>query len=68
MAFLTLLFGYNLFVMMGIVPHVAQDAGITIVDIYKSVIPFVGIQAFCLVLIMLFPQIAPWLPSIVFGG
>lgn len=65
MAYITPPFGYNLFVMKGIVP---KDSGITMLDIYRSVIPFVGIQVACLGLIMAFPQIALWLPSVVFGG
>ena len=36
------------------------------VDIYKSVAPFVGVQAACLGIVMAFPQIALWLPSLVF--
>lgn len=62
MAYLTPPFGYNLFVMRGIAPP-----EITMGDIYKSVIPFVGVQFLCLVLIMIFPQIALWLPGVVFG-
>ncbi len=59
MAFLTPPFGWNLFYMKGIVPK-----GITMVDIYRSVIPFVLLQGFGLILIMVFPQIAIWLPNL----
>jgi TRAP-type mannitol/chloroaromatic compound transport system permease large subunit len=38
------------------------------VDIYRSVIPFVGIQAICLALLMFFPEISLWLPNLAFGG
>jgi tripartite ATP-independent transporter DctM subunit len=77
MAFLTPPFGYNLFLVKGLVPIVEKqltDEGveikspITMLDIYKSVVPFVGIQALCLIIIMIFPQIALWLPSIFFKG
>lgn len=68
MAFVTPPFGYNLFVMKGLIPTVAPDSGITIADMYKSIIPFVCIQAACLGLIIVFPQIALWLPNLVFGG
>jgi len=64
MAYITPPFGYNLFVMKGIVP---KDSGITMIDIYRSVLPFVGIQAICLGLLMAFPQISLWLPNLVFG-
>ena len=59
MAYLTPPFGYNLFIMKGIVPK-----GITMGDIYRSIIPFVMIQGTGLVLAMIFPQIILWLPSL----
>ena len=68
MAFLTPPFGYNLFIMKGIIPKVAPDSGITMADIYRSVIPFVGVQGAALALIMIFPQIALWLPNLVMEG
>lgn len=75
-AFITPPFGYNLFIMKGLVPsvegHLTQpgvkiESPITILDIYRSAIPFVGIQAICLAIVMAFPQIAMWLPSGMFG-
>jgi tripartite ATP-independent transporter DctM subunit len=60
MAYLTPPFGFVLFYMKGVVPP-----GISMGDIYKSVWPFIGLQALCLILIMIFPQIALWLPSVV---
>jgi len=68
MATLTPPFGYNLFQMKGIIPSVAPDSGITMAAIYKSIIPFVAIQAAGLAIIMFFPQIALWLPSVYFGS
>ena len=62
MAFLTPPFGYNLFYMRAVVPE-----GITMIDIYRSIIPFVGLQAIGLVLCMFFPAIILWLPSIIFN-
>jgi tripartite ATP-independent transporter DctM subunit len=58
MAFLTPPFGYNLFLMKAIAPK-----EITLGDIYRSVIPFVGLQALCMAIIMAFPQIALYLPD-----
>jgi len=46
--------------MKGIVPE-----NITIIDIYKSVFPFVGIQAACLGIVIAFPEIALLLPDII---
>jgi len=61
-AFITSPFGYNLFIMKGIAPK-----GITTADIYQSVIPFVVIQMIALGLVMVFPQIAMFLPTLRFG-
>jgi tripartite ATP-independent transporter DctM subunit len=52
--------GMLLFVMKGVAPEVP------IVDIYKSVIPFVILEITTVLLILFFPQIVLWLPSI--GG
>ena len=51
-------FGFNLFYLKGIVPK-----GISMSDIYKSVIPYTLVELTGLVIIMLFPQIAVWLPN-----
>ncbi len=58
MAYLTPPFGFNLFYLKSIVPK-----DITLFDIYKSVIPFVALQIVGLIIVMLFPQIATYLPS-----
>ena len=59
MGYLTPPFGFNLFYMKAIVPP-----GVTMGDIYKAIIPFVLLQALCLLIIILFPQIAMWLPNL----
>ena len=59
MAFLTPPFGWNLFYMKSIAPE-----GTTMVDIYKAIVPFVILQALGLVLVMIFPLIATWLPNL----
>jgi TRAP-type mannitol/chloroaromatic compound transport system permease large subunit len=38
--------------------------GITMGDIYRSVGPFILLQAVGLIIVMLFPQISLWLPSL----
>lgn len=58
MAYLTPPFGFNLFFLKSIVPK-----GIVITDIYKAVIPFVMLQILALVLCIIFPQIALYLPN-----
>lgn len=65
MAYVTPPFGWNLFIMKSIVP---KDSGITMLDIYKSVIPYVGLQGAALGIVIAFPQIALWLPNIIFPG
>ena len=54
-------FGFNLFYLKGIVPP-----GITMVDIYRSVIPYTIVESTGLALVMIFPQIAVWLPNQLF--
>lgn len=55
-------FGFNLFYLKGVAP-----AGITMGDIYQSVIPYVIVTLTGLLLIILFPQIALYLPEMFFG-
>ncbi|AXV17636.1 C4-dicarboxylate ABC transporter (plasmid) [Neorhizobium sp. SOG26] len=56
-------FGYNLFLMRGLAPK-----EITLVDIYKSIWPFVIMIMLTIALLMIFPQIATWLPNYVRNG
>jgi len=58
MSYLTPPFGFNLFYMKAVVPE-----GVTMSDIYRSIIFFVLLQAVGLGLIMAFPQIVLWLPN-----
>ena len=71
MAFITPPFGYTLFYMLGIVKDLYRTGTIseeiTIGDVYRSVWPFVAIQAVGLAMVIIFPQIAMWLPNLVFG-
>lgn len=53
-------FGFNLFYLKGIVPP-----DITMGDIYRSVTPYTMVMILGLLLVMIFPQIATWLPSLV---
>jgi len=61
MAYLTPPYGINLFYMRAVVPK-----DIALGDIYRSVIPFVAIQAVGLVILMLFPEIVLYLPKLLF--
>jgi tripartite ATP-independent transporter DctM subunit len=62
-AYITPPFGYNLFLMRAMAPK-----DITLVDIYRSIIPFVLIMILGLALVIIFPEIAMWLPDKVYGG
>jgi TRAP-type mannitol/chloroaromatic compound transport system permease large subunit len=52
-------FGYNLFLMRAMAPP-----EITIVDIYKSIVPFAILMIITLAIIMWIPDIALWLPDL----
>ena len=60
-AYMTPPFGYNLFLMRAMAPP-----EISITDIYRSVIPFVGVMVLMLAIMMLFPELALWLPNRVY--
>lgn len=62
-AYLTPPFGYNLFLMKAMAPK-----EITLGDIYRSVVPFVLVMLLALVIIMIFPQIAVWLPNLYYAS
>ena len=62
-AYMTPPFGYNLFLMRAMAPP-----EISLRDIYRSIIPFVGVMVMALAIIMTFPEIALWLPGYVYGN
>ncbi len=59
-SFLTPPFGFALFYMKGVAPPEVR-----IQTIYKGIIPFVLLQLIGLALVIKFPEIALWLPSII---
>jgi tripartite ATP-independent transporter DctM subunit len=61
-AYLTPPFGYNLFLMRAMAPP-----EVTLPDIYRSVLPFVGIMLLTLLIIGIFPELATWLPNYVYS-
>jgi tripartite ATP-independent transporter DctM subunit len=61
-AYITPPFGWNLFYLKSIAPK-----GITLADVWRSVVAFVGIQLVGLAIVMIFPQIALILPNLVMG-
>ena len=61
MSFLSPPFGYALFYVRGVAPQIPMGT------IYRAAIPFLLLQLTGLVILMLFPGLATWLPSLVFG-
>ena len=61
-AYMTPPFGYNLFLMRAMAPP-----EISIIDIYRSIIPFVFVMILALIIVTAFPQIALWLPEHVYA-
>ena len=61
-SFLTPPFGFALFYLRGVAPP-----EVTTMQIYKGVIPFIGIQLIALAMLATWPSLATWLPDIVYG-
>jgi tripartite ATP-independent transporter DctM subunit len=55
-------FGFSLFYLKGCTPP-----EIDIIEIYKASVPLLVLQAICLAIIFLFPQIVLWLPQYLLG-
>ena len=55
-------YGFALFYLKGIAPK-----GITMMDIYKSVTPFILVQLVVLIICMVFPEVVLWLPNKMMG-
>ena len=54
-------YGFALFYLKGVAPP-----EITMLDIYKSITPFLSIKVVVLILCMMFPEIVTWLPNLMF--
>ncbi|WP_158971314.1 TRAP transporter large permease [Chachezhania sediminis] len=61
MGFLSPPFGYNLFYIRAVAPK-----SVRMVDIYRSVVPFLGLMLIAIALCMIFPGIVNWLPDQLF--
>ena len=61
-SFLTPPFGFSLFYLKAVTPPEISTG-----QIYRGIIPFVLFQLIGLALVVLFPQLATWLPDIVYG-
>ncbi len=57
-AYMTPPFGYNLFLMRAMAPK-----EVSLADIYRSIVPFVLLMILGLAIVIVYPQIALWLPE-----
>ena len=60
-SFLTPPFGFSLFFLRGVAPKEIQTK-----NIYRGVIPYIGIQVLAIFIVGFFPSIATWLPRTLF--
>lgn len=60
-SFLTPPVGFSLFYLKGVAPP-----EVALTDIYKGVVPFILLQLTGLALVILFPSLATWLPSVAY--
>ncbi len=61
-SFLTPPFGFALFYLRGVAPPQVRTSAI-----YRGVIPFIAIQVFMLGILAIWPELATWLPHVVYG-
>jgi TRAP-type mannitol/chloroaromatic compound transport system permease large subunit len=61
-SFLTPPFGFALFYLRGVAPPAVRT-----LDIWRGVVPFIAIQLAMLVVLWRFPELATWLPTVVYG-
>ena len=61
-SFITPPVGFALFYMKGVAP-----AGISIVQVYRGVIPFVALQVVAVWVVFQWPSIVTWLPEVAYG-
>ena len=60
-SFLTPPFGFSLFFLRGVAPDSIQTR-----NMYKGVIPFIGVQILAILIVGFYPEIATWLPNKMF--
>lgn len=60
-SFMTPPFGFSLFYLRGVVARTIRTT-----QIYKGVIPFIGLQLIALLILAIWPELATWLPKILY--
>jgi tripartite ATP-independent transporter DctM subunit len=61
-SFLTPPFGFALFYLRGVAPESVETS-----DMYRGVIPFIGLQLLLLLMLSIWPQLATWLPRLMYN-
>jgi len=61
-SFMTPPFGFSLFYLKAVTPPEISTG-----DIYRGIVPFVIVQLIGLLIVVLYPKLVTWLPSVVFG-
>jgi tripartite ATP-independent transporter DctM subunit len=61
-SFLTPPFGFALFYLRGVAPASVETS-----DMYRGVIPFIGLQILLLLMLSIWPQLATWLPGLMYN-
>jgi tripartite ATP-independent transporter DctM subunit len=61
-SFLTPPFGFALFYLRGVAP-----SSVATTEIYAGVVPFIVLQLLLLVLLLVWPTLATWLPQMIYG-
>jgi tripartite ATP-independent transporter DctM subunit len=61
-SFLTPPFGFALFYLRGVAPEYVETS-----DMYRGVIPFIGLQLLLLLMLSIWPQLATWLPGLIYN-
>ena len=61
-SFLTPPFGFALFYLRGVAPASVETS-----DMYRGVIPFIGLQLLLMLMLSVWPQLATWLPNLMYN-
>ena len=61
-SFITPPFGFSIFFLKGVAPPEVKTS-----QLYRGIIPYIFLQVIAISSIVLFPQLATWLPVVVFG-
>ena len=61
-SFLTPPFGFALFYLRGVAP-----SSVATTEIYAGVVPFIVLQLLLLIMLLVWPKLATWLPQMIYG-